>query len=358
MTSFFASLLLALAPQNPALPPVTGGDGGVVIVIRSLDPLELQAAIDTPGPRTIQFAVGGVMDLQKHRFYVYEPHLTIDGSSAPEPGITMIRGGISIRTHDVKLRHLRVRPGDAGEAQGSGWEPDGIGLFGPAVTDVLIEHCSISWAVDENLAVSSSHAPTDSPQRITIRDCIVSEALDLSSHSEGPHSRGFLVRGGHEVTVERCLFAHNARRNPVIRDGASGTIVNNLIYNPGTAAIHLAGGHASIVGNVLLFGPDTNPELVMVMGSGSVEVRDNLALDMQGEAAKVIAASLGRVQLDPRIAPVVHASLAAKDVEAHVLLHAGARPSSRDEIDQRIVDDVVHRTGAIIDSQDDVGGYP
>ncbi len=73
--------------------------------------------------------------------------------AAPSPGITIIKGGIGIQTHDVILQHLRVRPGEAGAAKKSGWEVDALATSG-AAHDVVIDHCSTSWATDENLSAS------------------------------------------------------------------------------------------------------------------------------------------------------------------------------------------------------------
>ena len=57
---------------------------------------------------------------------ITEPFLTIAGQTAPSPGITLIRNNIFINTHDVVIRHIRVRPGEAGHAKKSGWDADAI----------------------------------------------------------------------------------------------------------------------------------------------------------------------------------------------------------------------------------------
>ena len=124
-----------------------GGRGGRVIRVTNLlasGQGSLDAALSASGPRIVVFEVGGVIDLNKARLNIREPYVTVAGQTAPSPGMTIIRGAISIQTHDVILQHIRVRPGDAGEAKRSGWEPDGISTAGADAYNVLIDHCSIS----------------------------------------------------------------------------------------------------------------------------------------------------------------------------------------------------------------------
>ena len=134
-------------------PNVRGGLGGEVIPVTTLassGPGSLRAALETTGPRVVVFEVGGVIDLATESLAIQEPFVTIAGQTAPSPGITIIRGSLSIFTNDVVVQHLTVRPGDAGQAVG--WEPDGISLG--SAHDVIVDHCSVSWAVDENLTAS------------------------------------------------------------------------------------------------------------------------------------------------------------------------------------------------------------
>ena len=78
------------------------------------------------------FEVGGVIDLGESTVRITEPYLTIAGQTAPAPGITLIRGGIDITTHDVVVRHIRVRPGDGGRARLSGSDYDAISTIARA----------------------------------------------------------------------------------------------------------------------------------------------------------------------------------------------------------------------------------
>ena len=134
-----------------------GGLDGQVIRVTNLDREgkgSLRAALDTEGPRLIVFDVGGVIDLERGQLQIGNPFVTVAGQTAPDPGITIIKGGISIAAHDIRIEHISVRPGDAGQPKKSGWEPDGIATSGGQAFNVVIDHCSVTWAVDENISVS------------------------------------------------------------------------------------------------------------------------------------------------------------------------------------------------------------
>src|SRR5687767_15113871 len=125
-----------------------GGRGGAILRVTSLaadGPGSLRAALEAKGPRIIVFEVGGVIDLGRATLSIDEPFLTIAGQTAPSPGITIIRGGLDIRTHDVIVRHIRIRTGVDGQAPRSGWEADALSTVG--AYNVIVDHCSMSWAL-------------------------------------------------------------------------------------------------------------------------------------------------------------------------------------------------------------------
>ena len=353
-----------------------GGSGGQVIRVTTLEadgPGSLNQALATSGPRIIVFEVAGVIDLGKQRLNIREPFVTVAGQTAPSPGITIIRGGILIQTHDVIVTHIRVRPGDAGETKGSGWEPDGISTAGGA-HDVLIDHCSVSWGVDENMSASGprTEGPEATSHRITFRHCIIAEGLHDASHAEGPHSKGSLIHDFcREIAVVGNLYAHNVQRNPYFKAFTTGVIVNNVIYNPGNQAVHVrysdsewAGtgispqnAQISVVGNVLIHGANTRQGLALVSSVGDVYLEDNLAWDQNGNAAPLISGDIAVLE-DKPIWGDAFVPLPSSDVVEQVIQKAGARPRDRDVVDLRIINDFLARQGQVINSQDDVGGYP
>ncbi len=338
-------------------------------------PGSLAEALAHAGPRVIVFEVGGVIDLDRRQLEITEPFVTVAGQTAPSPGISIIRGGLRVATHDVVLQHLRFRMGDAGAAPASGFEPD-VTTQGSQAHHVLFDHCSIAWGVDENLSVSGPRfdGPNGTSHDVVIQDSIIAEGLRSSIHEKGAHSMGTLVHDHcSDVVVARNLYAHNDERNPWFKGFASGVVVNNVIYNPGRWAIRLGPvvkewaelgiapepPRVSVVGNVLLHGPNTEAGLIMVgtNSSGAAYLEDNLAWDRQGAPAAIAAPGLQ--QLTERVGwPQGLVARPAAEVTDYVLSHAGARPKERDAVDARIVATVRERRGSLIDSQMEVGGYP
>ncbi len=352
-----------------------GGSGGRVIKVTSLASEgegTLRWAVSQPGKRTVVFEVGGVIDLAGNSLSITTPYLTVAGQTAPSPGITLIRGGISIRTHDVRLQHLRVRPGGNHQPPRSGWEPDGIGIS--RGRDIHIDHCSVSWAVDENMSASGDRhgGPEATAGRVTFSHSIIAEALDYATHKKGRHSKGLLVHDYvQEVAVIGNLFAHNDRRNPYFKAHATGVVVNNLMYNLGNAAVQLgyvgrewegkgaAPGNprVAVVGNDLRYGRDTYSDLALVAYQGDAYLKDNRVINLDGEP---MAQVQGDVKLlrGPPLWPAGLEPLPVSHVYESVLKHAGARPWDRDAVDSRIVRSVREGAGRIIDSEHQVGGYP
>lgn len=366
-----------------------GGRGGQVLRVTTLDPDgpgSIRAALEAAGPRIVVFEVGGVIDLGVKEIRISEPFLTIAGQTAPQPGITLIRGGLTIATHDVVIRHLRVRPGDAGVARRGGIDFDAITTVRGA-RDVIVDHCSLTWATDENLSASSTRFDGEdeaawrasASHRITFSNNLLAEGLANASHAKGEHSKGTLVHDHvSQILIVGNLYAHNYERNPMFKGGASGQVINNLIYNPGQRAVHYnliaeewlghpySRGEVTMRGNVMRAGPSTETvAFFMHGGSGEVAVfaDDNLALDRLGQPLPQRGAytATPRLVRDLDTAPALPFGvtlLAATQVQDAVIADAGARPWDRDDVDRRILADTIEGRGGIIDSQDDVGGYP
>lgn len=354
-----------------------GGRGGRILRVTNLNsdgPGSLRAAVDAEGPRIIVFEVAGVIDLEGRSIRIAEPYVTLAGQTAPSPGITVIRGAIYIAAHDVRIEHLRVRPGDDGRPKRSGWEPDGISTSGRNAHDIVIEHCSVTWATDENVSVSGPRleGPEATSRRVTIRNCIIAECLHNSTHAKGPHSMGSLIHDFcQDIAIVGNLYAHNNARNPYFKAHTTGAIVNNVIYNPGRHAIQLgysAGEwrgaryeprppRVSVVGNVYIPGADTRPGVAMVDRPGEVFLADNIAHEHNGRPTRTVGRNVELVS-EKTVWPAGLQPLPANEVLDFVVRHAGARPRDRDAIDNRIIQDLLNREGRIIDSQAQVGGYP
>ena len=375
-----ASMLAHAA--TPGFPPAVGfgtdtpaGKGGRIVKVTTLSrsgPGSLVEALGAKGPRIVVFEVGGVIDLGGRSITISEPFLTVAGQTAPSPGITIIRGGIGITAHDVLIQHIRVRPGDAGRARRSGWSPDGIATS--AAYNVVIDHCSISWSVDENLSASGPRheGPEKTSHDITFSNCIIAECLHESSHEKGRHSKGSLIHDYcTDIAVIGNLYAHNVSRNPYFKAFATGVVVNNVIYNPGSRAIQLdwpesewrntgitpKNPRISVVGNVMIHGLDTNTDLALVYRKGDAWLSDNLATKHDGSPAELTSGQINLLAERPSWPAKLQALPASQAVD-YVTRNAGARPADRHDVDRRIIRDFHQGKGRIIDSQDQVGGYP
>jgi hypothetical protein len=383
-----ANEALAFPGAQGAAAHTPGGRGGKILRVTTLAPTgpgSLLEAISAKGPRIVVFEVGGVIDFNRQEIKIAEPFLTIAGQTAPAPGITLIRTGIDVTTHDVVIRHIRVRTGSAGAEPRSGWEPDAFS--GQGARDVIVDHCSMTWGIDENLSASGPRFAGDTPaqwregtsHRITFSNNIIAEGLADSTHSKGEHSKGSLIHdNARDILIVGNLYAHNYERNPLFKGGVQGVVVNNLIYNPGQRAVHYnllpeewrgksyETGRLILVGNAMRGGPSTADGLPLFMlgGSGDLELyeKDNIAVDWRGRtldkvgryttsAARIIALSKPALPEGVVLIPAI-------DVQDSVLRNAGARPWDRDPVDARIVADTIEGRGAIIDNESEVGGYP
>jgi hypothetical protein len=367
-----------------------GGRGGRILRVTTLaseGPGSLREAIEAEGPRIVVFEVGGVIDLGKKTLVLRNPFITIAGQTAPSPGITLIRGGMDIRGHDVIVQHLRIRPGSAGGEWMSGWDEDGIATVG--AHNVIIDHNSLTWATDENLSASGPRFTGSTPEEwrqgtsrnITFSNNISGESLAYSTHSKGEHSKGSLIHDNVTgLLIVGNLYAHNYERSPLFKGGVHGIIANNLIYNPGPRAIHynlapeewgsvpFEVGKMTVIGNVLRAGPSTPTDrlaFMMIGGAGDVEYygRDNIAVDQVGEPIRMFGrytTTSARI-IEVRRPPVWWEGLEpipAVDVQRAVLANVGARPWDRDQRDVLLIAEVAEGRGEIIDHEREVGGYP
>lgn len=206
-----------------------GGRGGKVIVVTSLDDRgsgTFREACETGGARIVVFNVAGIIKL-KTPVIIRAPYITIAGQTAPGDGVCIAGETIWANTHDVVVRHMRFRRGETYV----GRRDDSFG--GNPVGNIMIDHCSTSWGLDENISFyRHMFNPQDGTKdlklptvNVTIQNTISSQALDTYNHSFGS------TLGGENCTFMRNLWANNAGRNPSIGWNGVFNFVNNVIYN-------------------------------------------------------------------------------------------------------------------------------
>ncbi len=321
-----------------------GGRGGPMLWVENLDdagPGSFRAAVTARGPRVVAFRVAGVIAL-KSSINITEPFLTVDGQTAPEGGVTFTGGGFFVQTHDVILRHFRIRPGDGTR------DTDALGFHD--AQRCIADHLSVSWGTDEVLSI------TGLSDAITIQWCLISEALNREQH-------GFAtLAGGERVTWHHNLFAHHLSRVPRFTGITRTDFRNNVLYNWGHTAGYGEFERVNYVGNYLKPGPSTTqrPPLIHAgeetVGDASLHLEGNI---LEGSEAVTGDNWLG-VGFEPRVrsaqpfpAPPVRTDPAGIAFE-RVLTHAGALPERRDATDARVVREVREGAGKIIDSTGDV----
>ncbi|WP_246229388.1 T9SS C-terminal target domain-containing protein [Sphingobacterium shayense] len=224
-----------------------GGRGGVVVEVTNLNdsgPGSLREAVENPiGPRTIVFNVSGIIEL-KSRLVLNQPYVTIAGQTAPGDGICIISSPFGFTGNDLIVQNLRVR-------LGAGKTADGMGLTGANFS--IVDHCSISWTIDEGFSSRGA-------KNITLQRTLISEALNTAGHSkyEKGKMHGFGASIGGEIgSFHHNLLAHCYGRNWSLAGGLNGDgfytgkldIRNNVVYNWGSRATDGGAHEVNFVNN-------------------------------------------------------------------------------------------------------------
>lgn len=349
-----------------------GGRGGKVYVVTSLEdsgPGTFREACEAGGRRIVVFNVSGIIKL-KERIRIRAPYITINGAKAPGDGICIAGNTVELETHDVIVRHLRFRRGemDAGDRN------DSIG--GNPVGNVMIDHVSASWGLDENMSMyRHMYSPPDGGKdlklptvNITIQNSIFSECLNTYNHAFGS------TIGGLNSTFMRNLWACNGGRNPSVGMYGDFTFVNNVLFNWVHRSVD-GGDHKSffnIINNYLKPGPATpageeisyrllKPESersktvvdnfgkAFVAGNiveGNEKVtKDNWAGGVQPDSRAAVEQVLPKIKVEEPFGHAFIDIMPAQQAYQYVLANAGATLPKRDAVDQRIIESV--RTGKV-----------
>jgi len=372
----------------------SGGRGGEVYIVTNLNdsgPGSLRTGVasrTSAVPRTIVFAVSGTIYLNS-TLRISQGNLTIAGQSAPGDGICLANYPLDpSNSTNVVIRFIRSRLGDAADVENDAFSCR-------YATDVIIDHCSFSWSIDETATAYDN-------TRFTMQWCFATESLRDSVHNKGAHGYGG-IWGGLGATFHHNLLAHHDSRNPRLNgaryhgtDGEYVDVRNNVIYNwkgnstyGGEPTDTGLPSHENLVNNYYKHGPATgtgairyrvlNPSanalstgaqygLFYVSGNytaaSSTVTADNWAGGVQGPTSAQLTALRANAPFDtPPVA--TQTAVAAFPL---VLAYGGCFRPNRDSVDARIVSEVTNGTvtyygskngfAGIIDSQADVGGWP
>jgi len=410
---------LTLSANLPAFPEAQGGGagakggrGGQVYMVENLNGQgagSLRYGLEQlKGARTIIFRVGGYIHLDTPITIKDDGFITIAGQTASGDGITLTtvnsREPVLVlkRTHDMIIRYLRIRKGGT---KATGQHGSGLVISGSA-SDIIIDHCSISWTGDDNLDFWGNKAL----KNITVQQSISAEGLNYGHPATG------LIIGGSahvdqmkDISIHHNFFANNKNRNPLLKV-ASGDIVNNIIYNWSWWATGISGGiEVDIVGNKYKAGPVTTRrgrgEVVFrshnkqatkqnstgVKGNPSIFFQGNIGLHnhnphrdawdlmmehsnklwgypvVLGKATKAkVPRSYRRDKKRTLLYPITTHS-ADKLEELFFKEHGvgassrldnnGSWVANRDQVDKRIIEEYHQTEGKLVQTVDDVGGW-
>ncbi len=291
-----SSLLLAFglsaSESAPAFPGaeghgryVTGGRGGEVRHVTNLNdsgPGSLRQALSGTAPKIIVFDVSGYIDLRSQLNVT--SNTTIAGQTAPEGGITLRYYTLYFGNCDnVIVRFIRSRRSQVKDVN------DGAdATWGRKRKNIIIDHCSFSWSIDEVASFYDN-------RNFTLQWSTIAEGLANPGHTKGAHSYGG-IWGGKNASFHHNFVAHIQNRAPRFNgaryawDGYDKTVYsstvdaervdfrNCLMYNWGNGNGCYGGpggGYVNMVNNYYKAGPGTKNKTrvtqVSVASDGNAE---------------------------------------------------------------------------------------
>lgn len=357
-----------------------GGRGGMVYLVTSLQdrgPGTLRECAEASGPRTCVFRVSGTIVVDDW-IKVMQPYLTIAGQTSPGGIAIRIRNSLNspmlVQTHDVVIRHIRLRPGASAKASDN---VDTIQISGGA-HDVILDHLSTSWPTDEGINIVGSgdvSFPCGETRDISVQWSILSEGLNDANR--GPHSRGsYFGYGARNVSFHHNLIASNVRRNPLVNLRGNFDIINNVIYNSqqynGEFYTRFGALAINMIGNVAVVGPSSQKTNQLYLAAYfrdypapfDIYVRDNVDIHRPANNGDQRLVMPSRDWQYIRAAPVFPVSLSPAAITGpgqayrDILAFGGATRPVRDTADKRLLNDMAVCKGQILNAPSQVGGWP
>ncbi|MBW7676158.1 pectate lyase family protein [Chryseobacterium chendengshani] len=370
-----------------------GGRGGKVLFVTKLtdDGSEgtLRHALEQKGPRYIIFRTAGTIFLESP-LKIKEGNVTIAGQTAPGDGITIANYETFVSADNVIIRYMRFRMGDKKKYEG-----DALGAR--FIKNLIVDHCSMSWSTDETVSIYVN-------ENTTLQWCVIAESLRNSAHQKGAHGYGGIA-GGKFASFHHNIYANHDSRNPRLGEYAGSKFAltdltdfrNNVIYNWGHNNIYGGEGmNVNIINNYYKPGPasmnrkriaaiDKNekPETEVYNIWGKYYINGNVSEGNPDVTADnwekgVFSQMKNSYNLTDKDKNSIKINQ-PHDIQNNVktdspkeayekILKIGGASLVRDEVDVRILEHVKNGTfshkgslgsdNGIIDSQEDVGGFP
>jgi hypothetical protein len=362
----------------------SGGRGGDVYEVTTLDdsgPGSLRAGfLSAKGPRTIVFRTSGTIQL-KSKLLLNKSDITIAGQTAPGDGIALRDYTFQIKNaSNIIVRYLRLRLGDQNKPKGA---KGGDDTFNTDDMDrAIVDHCSLSWAIDGTHDLRRGG-------NFTMQWSIISESLNHSLHNKGAHAMGASYRNpSGNISLHHNLYTTCRDRHPSLGSQSEPPqylvdFRNNVDYNwsnPGTC--NFCDSFINCINNLWRPGPATDPQKLPIALKGGLpemakghmkgnvfEGRDDLTKDnyaaldfhrwLRPDTNYKYRGTVNdwKVNKPANLGPNTPVTQPAIEASELVLASAGAS-LHRDSADQRMIRNVRERKGKVIDSQDEVGGWP
>lgn len=352
-------LILTIHAQQPAFPGAegygkytSGGRGGTVYEVTNLNDSgsgSLRDAVSEPN-RTVVFRVSGNIELESQ--LIIQGNITIAGQTAPGDGICVKDYPTKIGGDNVIIRYMRFRLGDR-----YGLKSDALDINDR--TNVILDHCSLSWGVDECFSAYGN-------QDVTVQWCIIGEGLNLTGHSMGG------LWGGYTTYHHNLLHANNTR-NPKFAYTYDEDITdyrNNVIYNWGyNSAYTSPTGRVNLVNNYYKAGPATSasvtrrivqaePTKRMYITGNYVAGYPAITIDNWDGGVDPLNGGLPIKYDEAFTVPNPLPEQTAEDAYQEVIQHVGASFPRRDAADNRAIKNLLDSTGVILVRQSEAGGFP
>ena len=297
--------------------------------------------------------------------------VTIAGQSAPGDGITLRNYGLVVKADDVIIRYVRSRPGSEKNV-----ETDAISIN--AGKNIIIDHCSTSWATDETLTVSpSDKTGARTIDNVTVQWSMITESLNDANLSMGKQGYGSLVLGinGARNIFHKNLWAQHRARMPGPGPYVSGDkdpagplfdFRNNVFYNWGGAASGYNSDTDSVsrynfINNFYLRGPDSSKSLAFDESNplaGAYFSGNFMNGELPPDARDLVRFKYGRSSGAKAPIPADPVSTQTADEAFEMVLRFAGASLRRDRVDTRILAGVRSGSGGLIDRASDVGGWP
>lgn len=205
----FLAISITMMGQAPAFPGaeghgryVTGGRGGEVRHVTNLNDSgtgSFRAAVSGSAKKIVVFDVAGVIALNSD--LTIGANTTIEGQTAPKPGITLRYYTVLYGGNNIIVRFIRFRRGqekDINDGADATWTRN--------KKDIILDHCSFSWSIDEVASFYDNN-------NFTMQWCTVGESLNNAGHGKGAHGYGG-IWGGKLASFHHNMICHVNNRSP------------------------------------------------------------------------------------------------------------------------------------------------